>query len=149
MYHEQTSILVKLINRRWNSSIANSIHLQRSIKHTSSGQTLPYSNPLSTLIYEPWWNSLGSSRSVIVFPSQFCFIRSRGEHLGAIEWSRCSRFTFLENTIGNSPKVARATFLWSDGRTLLEQLLVCLSFILDSEDLFCWYKQKSDFYELW
>ena len=27
-------------------------------------------------------------------------------------------------------------------RTLLQQLLVCLNFTLDSEDLFCWYKQK-------
>ena len=34
-------------------------------------------------------------------------------------------------------------------RTLLQQLLVCLNFILDSEDLSFTYKQKSDFYELW
>ena len=27
-------------------------------------------------------------------------------------------------------------------RTLLQRLLACLSFILDSEDLLCWYKQK-------
>ena len=27
-------------------------------------------------------------------------------------------------------------------RTLFQQLLVCLNFTLDSEDLFCWYKQK-------
>ena len=27
-------------------------------------------------------------------------------------------------------------------RTLLQQLLACLNFTLDSEDLFCWYKQK-------
>ena len=64
-----------------------------------------------------------------------------------------SRFTFIENTISNSPKVLRATFLGSDGlfvlvvyaslaasRTLLQQLLACLNFTLDSEDLFCWYK---------
>ena len=35
-------------------------------------------------------------------------------------------------------------------RTLLQQLLACLSFILESED---WYKfgtnERSDFYELW
>ena len=31
-------------------------------------------------------------------------------------------------------------------RMLLEQLLACLNLSLDSEDLFCWYKQKSDFY---
>ena len=34
-------------------------------------------------------------------------------------------------------------------RALLHWLLACLNFTLDSEDLFCWYKQKSDFYELW
>ena len=33
-------------------------------------------------------------------------------------------------------------------RTLLQQLLACLNFTLDSKVLFCWYKQKSDFYEL-
>ena len=32
-------------------------------------------------------------------------------------------------------------------RTLLQQLLVCLNFTLDSEDLFCWYKLKKLF--LW
>ena len=31
-------------------------------------------------------------------------------------------------------------------RTLLQKLLACLNFTLDLEDLFCWYKQKSDFY---
>ena len=34
-------------------------------------------------------------------------------------------------------------------RTLLQPLLVCLNFTLDSEDLFCWYKEKNNFYELW
>ena len=34
-------------------------------------------------------------------------------------------------------------------RTLFQQLLACLNFTLDSEGLFCWHKQKSDFYELW
>ena len=32
-------------------------------------------------------------------------------------------------------------------RTLLQQLLACLNFSFDSEDLFCWYKQKKSF--LW
>ena len=32
-------------------------------------------------------------------------------------------------------------------RTLLQELLACLSFTLDSEDLFGWYKQKKRF--LW
>ena len=34
-------------------------------------------------------------------------------------------------------------------RTLLQWLLDCLNFNLDSEDLFCLYKQKKCFYELW
>ena len=35
-------------------------------------------------------------------------------------------------------------------KTLLQQLLTCLNFTLDSENLFYWYKQKkNDFYELW
>ena len=34
-------------------------------------------------------------------------------------------------------------------RTLLQRLLACLNFTLDSEDLFCWYNEKSDFYGLW
>ena len=34
-------------------------------------------------------------------------------------------------------------------RTLLQRLLVCLNFTLESKDLSFWYKQKSDFYELW
>ena len=34
-------------------------------------------------------------------------------------------------------------------RTLLQQLLACLNFTLESEDFSLWYKQKSDFYELW
>ena len=33
--------------------------------------------------------------------------------------------------------------------TLLQRLLACLNITLDSQNLFCWYKQKSDFYELW
>ena len=33
--------------------------------------------------------------------------------------------------------------------TLLQQLLACLNFTLESEDLSFWYKQKSVFYELW
>ena len=34
-------------------------------------------------------------------------------------------------------------------RTLLQQLPVCRNFTLDTKDLFCWYKQKRDFHELW
>ena len=34
-------------------------------------------------------------------------------------------------------------------KTLLQRLLACLNFILDSEDLSFWHKRKSDFCELW
>ena len=34
-------------------------------------------------------------------------------------------------------------------RNLLQWLIACPNFTLDSEDLFCSCKQKSDFYELW
>ena len=34
-------------------------------------------------------------------------------------------------------------------RTLLQRLLAYLNLTLNSEDLFCWCKQKIDFYELW
>ena len=34
-------------------------------------------------------------------------------------------------------------------RTLLQQWWACLNFNLGAEDLFCWYKQKSDFCMLW
>ena len=34
-------------------------------------------------------------------------------------------------------------------RTLLQRLLACLNFTSDSEHLFCWYKRKYDFFELW
>ena len=43
-----------------------------------------------------------------VFNKQFCFITCRGQHLLAVEKRRYSRFTFVENTISNSPKVLRA-----------------------------------------
>ena len=44
--------------------------------------------------------------------------------------------------------LANASFAASG--TFLQQLLACLNFTLESEDLFFWYKKKkSDFYELW
>ena len=49
-----------------------------------------------------------------VFSKQFWFIRCRRQHLWAIEQVRYNRFTFVENTISNSPKVPRAKFLESD-----------------------------------
>ena len=68
------------------------------------------------------------------------------------------RFIFVENCIGNSPKALRPKFLGSDGvfvlleyaslaasTTLLQQLIACLKFTLDSEDSFCWFKGKKQF----
>ena len=37
----------------------------------------------------------------------------------------------------------------ASSRTLLQRLLACLNVTLYSENLFCWYKRKSDFYGLW
>ena len=69
-----------------------------------------------------------------------------------------SRFTFVENTFSDSPKVPRAQFLGNDGllcfinickfgsfKNLLQRLLASLT--LDWKDLFCWYKRKKWF--LW
>ena len=88
-----------------------------------------------------------------VFSKQVCFIRYRQQDLQANRQRKYSRFTFVENTIRNSPKVPRARFFGSDktlvllanaslavATTLLQQLLACLNFTLNSEDLFCWYK---------
>ena len=58
------------------------------------------------------WRSYGIKKQ---FSKQFCFIRSRRQHLGVVEWSRYSRFTFVENTVRNLPKVLRTKFLGSDG----------------------------------
>ena len=43
--------------------------------------------------------------------------------------------------------VAYASFAAS--RALLQRLLACVNFTLDSEDLFCSTNEESDFYELW
>ena len=64
---------------------------------------------------------------------------------------------YVENTISNSPKVPRATFLGWDRpffclisihrfgnfKNSFKQLLACLNFTLDSNDLFCWCKQNN------
>ena len=38
--------------------------------------------------------------------------------------------------------VLLAYAIWAASRILLQRLLACLNFTLDSEDLFCWYKPK-------
>ena len=46
--------------------------------------------------------------------NNFHFIRCRRQYLCAILWRRYGRFTFVENTFSNSPKVTSAKFLASD-----------------------------------
>ena len=94
------------------------------------------------------------------FSKQICFIKYRRQHLWTIEQRMYSRFIFIESTISNFPKVSRAQFLESDGlfcfiskfasyaslaasRSLLQRLIACVNFPLDSKYFFCWYKQKS------
>ena len=48
------------------------------------------------------------------FSKQFCFIICRTQHLWVIEQRRYSRFTLVENTITNSPKVLLAKSLGID-----------------------------------
>ena len=50
-----------------------------------------------------------------VFSKQFCFIRCRRQHLQAVASRKYSRFTFVQNTIGNLQKVQTTKFLGSDG----------------------------------
>ena len=77
------------------------------------------------------------------------------QHIRMVEWRRYSGFTFVENTISNSPNAKKPSF-WevivsfvslaysrlAVSKTLLLRLLACLNFILDSENLFCWCKLK-------
>ena len=97
-----------------------------------------------------------------VFSKQFCFIRCRRQHLRAVEQRRYSRFSFVKNTISNSPEIPRAKFMGSNRlfcfiiickfgsfKNSFQRLLACLSFTLESEDLFFGTNERSDFYELW
>ena len=77
-----------------------------------------------------------------VFSKQFCFIRCRRQHLRTVEQSRYSRFTSVENTIGNSPKVPRAKFLGSDG--LICSISICKFGIFKNP--FATITSLSDFY---
>ena len=49
-----------------------------------------------------------------VFCKLFCFTKSRKKHFRSVKQKRYSRFTFVENTISNTPKVIRVKFLGSD-----------------------------------
>ena len=77
----------------------------------------------------------------------------------SVQYKRYRRFIFVGNIIGKSSKFTRANFLGSYGLFYFirickfgsfKNLLACLNFILDSEDLFGWYKQNRNFrdYEL-
>ena len=48
------------------------------------------------------------------FRKQLCFIRCRRQYLQATGYRRHSRFTFVENTISNSPNIQGAEFLWTN-----------------------------------
>ena len=46
-----------------------------------------------------------------VFRKEFCFVKDRRQHLSSIKWRKCSRFTFVKNTISYSPNVTWPKFL--------------------------------------
>ena len=87
------------------------------------------------------------------------------QHLQAVEQRRYNRFTFVEHTISNSPRVQRARFQGKDGlfcfisickfgslKNRLQRLLACLKFTLDLVERFgrrFGTNEKSDLYELW
>ena len=82
-----------------------------------------------------------------VFSKQFCFIRCRKQHLRAVELAiyQKSREPSFREVMDSFVLLAYASLAAS--RTLLQWLLACLNFTLDSEDLFCWCKRKKWF--LW
>ena len=81
-----------------------------------------------------------------VIKNQFCFIRSRREHLKAIKLRSYSRFTFAENAISYSLKVARAKFPGIDWVFCFSGISKLCSFknpfatiiILSERHLRCW-----------
>ena len=72
---------------------------------------MPLMNQGSLWSFQPFWEL---QKCYTVFSRQLCFIRCRRQQLWAVEYRRHSRFTFVENTISNLPKVMRAKFLGSD-----------------------------------
>ena len=80
------------------------------------------------------------------FSRQFHFIRCRRKYLLVAEKRGYSRFTFVEKTISNSPKVTRTKFLGSNGLFCFINISKSGSFknpfTLESEDLSFWYKRK-------
>ena len=81
--------------------------------------------------------------------NNFCFIRYRSQNLQTAEQRRNSRFNFVVQksrepsfweVMDSFVLVAHSSLAGS--RTLLQRLLACLYLTSDSEDLFCWCKQK-------
>ena len=59
-----------------------------------------------------------------------------------------TKMTFFDHALMDSFALLAYVNL-AASRILLQQLLACLNFTLESEDLSLWYIQKNDFYELW
>ena len=129
----------------------------------------PSNNPGNTTLSDAYWrvqlaciNQAHSSLSSLKPPLEYNQDQTllMNQHLHTAEYKRYNRFTIVENTICNSPRSWQPSFLevmdsfvlvtytsLVASKTLLQQLLTCLNFTLDSEDLFCWYKWKNWF--LW
>ena len=89
-----------------------------------------------------------------VFTEQFCFIRWRRQHLHANRGGTADLILLI--TLLTSCQKSQEPSFWevmdsfvlvayaslAASRTLLERLLACLNFTLDSEDLLSSYKQK-------
>ena len=97
-----------------------------------------------------------------VFIKQFCFIRYRPQRHQTIEWGGIADLPLLRTLLAIRQRSWEPIF-WevmgsfvllaherlAAARTVLQRLLACLNFTLESEDLSFWYKRKCDFYELW
>ena len=90
--------------------------------------------------------------------NNFALWNAEGDTSGPLNRGDKADLPFLK-TLSNSPKVPRAKFLGIEScfvlvayasltasRTILQRLLACLNFTFDSEDLFCCYKWRNDFY---
>ena len=118
----------------------------------------PSNNPGNTTLSDAYWrvqlaclkNQAHSSLSSLKPPLEYNQDQTllMNQHLQAAELKRYSRFTIVENTISNSPRSWQPSFLevmdsfvlvtytsLVASKTLLLQLLTCLNFTLDSEDL--------------
>ena len=79
-------------------------------------------------------------------------MRCRRQQLRHVELRKYCRFTFVKNTIGNSPNIPRGFWEVMDSFvllacaslaasiTLLQWLITCIDFTSDSQDSICWCK---------